>query len=141
MTTKTNIMPAVILATAIMLLAFILLFKQTPNAQGSTARGSEYQGTTTTQGTWLADGQLQSVGGTLGSVVVTGSQAGTINIYDATTSSILLRAANLSTSSILLATLPANAATSTYTFDRSFYYGLLVNIVGTVPTTTITYRQ
>lgn len=139
--TKTNIMPAVILASAIVLLAFIVFFKQSTQVFGSTARGSEYQGTTTTQGSWLADGQLQSVGGTLGSVVVTGANTGIINIYDATTSSVLLRATSMSSSSILVATLPASIVAGTYTFDRSVYNGLLVNIVGTVPSTTITYRQ
>lgn len=138
--TKTNIKPAMLIAGTIALLALILLFKQSAPVYGSVSQGSEYQGTTTTQGSWLSDGQVKTSNGALGSVVVTGANTGVINIYDATTSDPTKRAASLSSSTILVASIPTNAVAGTYTFDRLLFYGLLVNIVGTVPTTTITFR-
>lgn len=140
MKAKTNILPAVLFAGAIVLLALVLLFKNTQSTHASVSQGSEYQGTTTTQGSWLADGLLKTTGGALGSVVITGANTGVINIYDATTSDPSKRLASLSSSTILIATIPTNALAGTYTFDRLLFYGLVVNIVGTVPTTTITFR-
>lgn len=139
--TKSTLYPTVFIAGAILALAFVLIFKQTPTVYGSTARGSEYQGTTTVANVFPATAVLQTTSGTLGSVVITGAAAGVINIYDATTSDITQRAPSMSSSTQLLATIPASTVAGTYTFDRSFYQGLVVSIVGTVPTTTITYRQ
>ncbi len=83
---------------------------------------------------------MQSGPATLGSVVITGAAAGVINIYDATTSNVNLRTGNVPTSTILKATFPASAAAGTYTFDTTVTNGLYVSILGTMPTTTITYR-
>ena len=82
--------------------------------------------------------------GTLGSIVVTGQNSGTLHIYDATTRDATLRIP-AATSSLLLAELPTvligNASTTgTLTFDSEFSRGLLVDVVGSVSTTTITYR-
>ncbi len=116
----------------IALMCVAVMLSQKPLAvQGSTARGSEYQGTTT----------VANTGGTLGSVVITGAAAGVINIYDATTSNVNLRTPGLSSTTQLLATIPASTVAGTYTFDRVFFSGLYVSIVGTTPTTTITFRQ
>lgn len=134
--------PAVCIAAAIVLLALIFSLKTTLPVSGSTARGSEYQGTTTqsTLANFSQETVIQNVGGTLGSVVITGVTTGTITLYDATTSSVLLRTP-AATSSIILASFPASAAAGTYTFDRVFFNGLYVSITGITPTTTITFRQ
>lgn len=140
MTSSLRNLVLIALAMALTAAAFIA-FSPTRPVQGSTARGSEYQGTTTTTGSFQPEILVQNLGGTLGSVVVTGAAAGVINIYDATTSNISLRTGQVSSSSILIATLPASAAAGTYTFDRLFFNGLYVSVVGVIPTTTITYRQ
>lgn len=118
-----------------------ILYRPASTVYGSTSRGSDYQGTTTTTGGFGTLVQVQSTNGTLGSVVVTGAAAGVMNLYDATTTDINKRTGQPATSTILIATMPANTAAGTYTFDRSFYNGLYVEIIGTTPTTTITYRQ
>jgi hypothetical protein len=84
---------------------------------------------------------IKSRGGTLGSIVITGANTGVINFYDATTTNILNRTGNTSTSSILIASFPASTAAGTYTLDVTFNTSLLMELYsGTVPTTTITYR-
>lgn len=124
------------------MLAFVPLLKPIQPVSGSTARGSEYQGTTTspTTSVFPAENLIQSGSGTLGSVVVTATAAGIITLYDATTSNISLRG-NTATSSLILANFAASPTVGTYTFDRSFYNGLYVSITGAAPTTTITFRQ
>lgn len=78
--------------------------------------------------------------GLLGSVVITGSGAGSMAIYDATTSNASIRA--LATSSLpVLAQFPANAATGTYTFDEMARFGIVVEFTGAQGTSTVTYRQ
>lgn len=121
--------------------AFLAILVVSPafKVSASVSQGSEYQGTTTSQGRFLADAVLPA-NSSLGSVIITGPAAGVINLYDATTANPSLRAASMGSSTILLASFPLNAATGTYTFDRVIFNGLLVNIVGTVPTTTITFR-
>lgn len=130
---------AMMVSLAVIALGFLAVFEHAPAAQGSTIQGSEYQATTTTTGNFLNDISLNA-GQTLGSVVITGAAAGTIDLYDATTSNINLRTGNLASSTILLASFPASAAVGTYTFDRIARYGVYVHIVGTMPTTTITFR-
>lgn len=138
---KTLTLNISLLVGVLILIAALVLTQQASPVLGSAPRGSEYQGTTTTQGAYLADSALLTTSGTLGSVVITGAAAGVINIYDATTSDITKRQANMSSSSILVATIPASAAAGTYTFDRVVFNGLYVNIIGTIPTSTITFRQ
>lgn len=117
-----------------------ILYRPVSPAFGSTSRGSEYQGTTTTTGSFLPEQLVQSTGGTLGSVTITGAATGVINIYDATTSNVSLRTNQTASTTILLATFPASAPAETYTLDRVFFNGLYVSVIGTMPTTTITYR-
>lgn len=119
---------------------FAILTRTPDKVLGSTSRGSEYQATTTTAGSFLPEQLLQTGGGTLGSVIITGAAAGVINIYDATTSNVSLRTNQPASSSILLATFPVSAAAGTYTFDRVFFTGLYVSVVGVMPTTTVTFR-
>jgi len=107
---------------------------------GSVVQSSEYHATTTSQGRFSSPAVLVSGYGSLGSVIITGAGAGTINLYDATTTDITLRTGNTATSSLYIATIPDSTVAGTYTFDTSFYTGLLVEIIGTTPTTTITFR-
>ena len=127
----------------IIVLAVLLVGTGMQNNQptlGSVDYGGEYQGTTTSTGRFPTTVTLKTGNGALGSVVITGAAAGVINIYDATTSNVLARTGNTPTSTIYLASIPASAAAGTYTFDRVFFTGLVVDIAGTMPTTTITYR-
>lgn len=139
----TNNIAILLLATGVMLLSALVLFpRDTPPVLGSTARGSEYQGTTTQSAVGaFTDIVLEPNGGTLGQVTITGAAAGTLNFYDATTSSILLRAPSMTTTTVLIASFPASAAAGTYVFDRVFFRALLLNTTGTTPTSTITWRQ
>lgn len=134
--------PAILLAGAILVLAIVLLFKPFQSVFGSVTISSEYHATSTvsTPGSFPVEAQLQSYGGSLGSVVITGATTGTINLYDATTSNALLRTPGISTSTLLVASFPASAPAGTYTFDRALYNGLYIVTTGTIPTTTITHR-
>ena len=83
--------------------------------------------------------QLKTEPGALGSVIITGSAAGDLTLYNATTSSVLKRA--LATSSLqVLANFPLSSAVGTYTFDAVATDGLLAVFSGTQGTSTITYR-
>lgn len=141
MKSHTYILPAAIIAAAIMVLAGVLSLKQAPLA-GSVANGNDYLGTTTSSviGAFPVEIRLATGTGALGSVVITGSTAGTISFYDATTSDITKRTGQVATSSILIASFPASAAAGDFVFDRAFYNGLYIVTSGIVPTTTITWR-
>lgn len=108
------------------------------NTVTSVIQGSEYHATTTRTYNGIAMTNLsvlQTGAGALGSVVITGAAAGVINIYDATSTQT-----NASWATTTLATIPASAAAGTYTFDVIFQKGLLIEIIGTTPTSTITSR-
>lgn len=114
-----------------------------PNvALGAVARGNDYQATSTNNITGSpAEAVLQNVPGTLGTVNITGSNSGVMNLFDATTSNVNLRTGQPASSTILLASFPTGAATGTYSFDRSFYNGLYLSVTSNAPTSTITFRQ
>lgn len=107
---------------------------------GSVSASSEYHATTTSTGRFTAQTSITTTGGALGSVIITGAATGVINLYDATTTNVALRTGQKATSTILVATFPASTAAGTYTFDEILYDGLFIDIIGTMPTTTITYR-
>lgn len=102
--------------------------------QGSTLMGNDYIATSTrtVSGTSMVDGMVKTTAGSLGSVVITGAEAGSITLYNATSSTDIEKE--------LLTTIPLSAAAGTYVFDISFPNGLYVDLNGTVPTSTITYR-
>ena len=129
---------------------------------GSVSKTSEYHSTTTgaytkllnttdlvistnTAWRWNSD-ENATRQGALGSIVMISPRAGagmggTIDFYDATTTNPLQRANGMSSSSILLTSIPINFTTGTYTFDILYQYGLIaVFDRAIVPTTTITYR-
>lgn len=139
--TKTD---KILLSLSIVLSVFVLFFVSNyppKQALGSVSQGSEYIATTTRNqiGTQMTSGQsltpLTNTSGALGSVVVTGTGTGVINIYDSTTTN-----AHSDYPTYLLAQIPASIAAGTYTFDARYVHGLVVEIVGTAATSTITYR-
>ena len=110
---------------------------------GSIIQSQEYNATTTSAINPFTPTQftLKKGYGSLGSVVITGAGTGRFVLYDATTTNVTLRA-KATTSLSVLADFPTAAAAGTYTFDRLFYEGLLVDMTATtlIPTTTITWR-
>lgn len=134
--------PLIILAIGALFAVSLVALRPDPVAHASVPMGGEYQGTTTQSaaGSFAAEALLQTGGGALGSVVVTGATTGTISIYDATTSDSTKRTGQTASTSLLLASFPASAAAGTYTFDRLYFRGLLIEITGTTPTSTITFR-
>lgn len=143
-----------VLAVAFLLLAFIV-FLSWSNVQpvlGSVSFTDEYQATSTAPSAsagafvlvntkTLKAGQFSACA--LGSVIITGANTGGLDFYNATTSNVSLRTGQKATSTILLASIPPSAVANTYTFDVACTDGLLMSLsagVGTIPTTTVTYR-
>nr|AKH46996.1 hypothetical protein [uncultured marine virus] len=128
----------------ILVIAGLFIALPTPDAQqddmGSVQQGSEYHSVITGGGITDPDGLLKTGGGALGSVVITGANTGLLDFYNATTTDVGARAASKTTSSLWVASIPASLAAGTYTFDAIFYDGLYVQVSGTLPTSTITYR-
>lgn len=118
--------------------------KVNPIKVGSIIDGQGYQSTTTSTTMFATEALLTSSptssAGILGHVVITGAAAGQIIISDATTSNINLRSADQSSTTIRLADIPVSAAAGTYVFDVVFKRGLYISTVGTMPTTTITWK-
>ena len=109
---------------------------------GSVQTGNEYNATTTGSIQTPAVRVLQTGPGSLGSVVITGANTGTIQLYNATTSDVTKRTGQKATSTITLADFPASAAAGTYTFDAVYTDGLLLVTSNSpvTPTSTITSR-
>ena len=112
-----------------------------PVSFGSVQQSSEYHSTmfggALTSG---ASGQLVTGHAVLGSLVITGANTGIIDMYNVTTTNVNLRAAALTTSTVLIASVPASTAAGTYTFDINAYVGLFVEVTGLAPTSTLTWR-
>jgi len=142
---STYFLPAILTAMAITALLFNIYYNSTQVAMGSTIQGNDYQATSTAAssayGAFTASRLIKTGPSSLGTVVITGAAAGGINIYDATTTDITLRA-NKSTSSILVASLPPSLVAGDYVFDIALSTGLYVDLLagGTMPTTTISFR-
>lgn len=120
------------------LMSGIYLSQSSKEALGSVPFGNEYQSTTTRNhlGASIANYTVLSSGqGSLGSVVITGAGAGTINIYDATST-----VTNSAWATTTLASFPASTAVGTYTFDTIYRKGLMIEVIGATATSTITYR-
>ncbi len=112
----------------------------------SVSATNEYLSTTTAANilygnTITGDKLLKTGQGAFGSVIITGANTGNWHVYNATTTSVLLRTDQKATSTILLATFPASLAAGTYTFDIQFTDGLLLELdAGNMPTSTVTWR-
>lgn len=142
MTKNTNIILGIALALAILGLGYSLSL-YTNTAGASVSVSDEYNATTTgefmtTTGTtailYVKPGQ-----GALGSIVLNGAAAGEIFVYDATTTDANLRV-TAATSSLMRVNIPLSAAVGTYTYDISMPTGIIVEVIGVAPTTTITFR-
>lgn len=111
---------------------------------GGVQQGSEYNQSTSTKsfnGTSIANLQvLQNGPGALGPVTITGAAAGQINLWNATTSDVNLRTGNKASSTLLIMTIPVSAAAGKYGDDVAFTTGLMIEILGTAPTSTIPWR-
>lgn len=101
---------------------------------GSVDQAGEYQSTFVSTG-YTDLTVIKNGAGTLGSVVLTGAAAGVLNLYDATST-----VNNAQWATTTLASFPISAGTGTYTFDVIFQKGLLIDYVGVVSTSTITWR-
>lgn len=127
------------LAVILILLGAIVVILQRPGtAQGSIQEGQSYKAATTTYA--FTQSVVKTGQGTLGSIVITGDNTGTLALYNATTSDVNKRTGNRATSSILLVDLPASAPEGTYTLDVEFTDGLLMVGSGFVATSSVTYR-
>ncbi len=98
-----------------------------------------YQSTTTrpVSGTAINSPAILSLGyGVFGSVIITGTGTGTINFYDATST-----AAGTLTATTTLASFPASTAVGTYVFDIQYTKGLVMEVIGSVATSTVTWKK
>lgn len=142
--TKGLVTAGVLASIAAILTLFAILIPKlqvSPDGQalGSITQGNEYFSTTTrsaVSGVELTNLKVLKIGpGSLGSVVITGAGTGIINLYDATST-----VTNAEWATTSLAVFPASAAAGTYTFDAVFSKGLLFEEVGSVASSTITWR-
>ena len=129
----------------LLVLGFTVLYFKSPQLfnVGSIEQGSAYQATTTRSSPILIKRHkttLKTGPGTLGSVVITGSPAQSMTIYDATTTDINKRVSTKASSTLVLASFGVSPTVGTYTFDLSFYDGLTIVTSGAYGTSTITYR-
>lgn len=143
-TLKLKISASLVIAGLLVVVCLFALAFKSKQTLGSVSPGGEYQSTTTPTG--IPDLMVLCEGpGVLANINVMGPNVGNIQVYNATTSNNTLRA-SIATSSILLADIPSKApadATSTarqHAFDAIATKGILVDLVGSVPTTTISYR-
>lgn len=125
---------------ALVLVISFTVFNVIPQASGSIIEGQAYNATTTYAAHPLDVRLLKTGQGSLGSVVITGDNSGTIELYNATTSNINNRTGNIATSSIWIADVPASAPENTYVYDVQFTTGLLMVTTGTEATSTVTWR-
>lgn len=128
-----------VIALGILTIAGVLLFPSRDKVK-SVNVSSEYQPLVVVPNLQGTSGTLCKFAGTLGSVVITGAGAGTMELYDATTSNSSLRTTVATTSLTKIASIPASAAANTYTFDVRTLTGLIWEATGTKATTTLTYR-
>lgn len=146
---KINYFAVIAIGFLFLSLAIFLGWSNIQPVLGSTIQGNDYQATSTAPSTvygatiTTSRSLFQNVSprqGALSSVVITGANTGIVNFYNATTSDVNLRTGQKATSTILIASLPASLAAGDYTFDVAFTDGLYIDVTGTIPTTTITYR-
>ncbi len=131
----------VVIIASIFAVAFAIMSINSQKTYGSiNDSSSSYESTTTrtaVTGVALTSLTTLSVGfGTLGSVTITGAGTGIVNLYDGTTTSN-----HSDSATTTLASFPASTAAGTYVFDSRYNKGLVVEIIGTVGTSTITWKK
>ena len=128
---------------ALVTFAVFLVRYDAKTGLGSVTQSNEYNSTTTLQNSKLIynlTNNTEARPGTLGSVIIT-SPGAAIQLIDATTTNPNLRAPELTSTTIALGYIPAEAPAGVYTFDTFFKYGLQVVFGSTdVPTSTVTFR-
>ena len=126
----------------IIALLSVIAFKSnggTVNSVGSVANGSAYKSLSTAATTSSA--YMVKVGtGTFGSVVINTLGTGNIVFYDATTTTASARTIQATTSLPVVGYVSASQAAGTYTYDTSFYGGLMAVYSGSQGTSTVTFR-
>jgi len=135
-----------ILVIAVLLLGVVLFAVlqgggKTPIV-GSIIEGQSYNVTSTVHTAITENKQIRGGWGSLAQVTVTGAGTSAFSLIDTTSTESLATDGRFSTSTQLLATIPASLAAGTYTYDVTYNKGLFIyfDVVGTHPTTTITYR-
>jgi len=144
MTKKVNVLLAIsIIVLIIVVVISIIVYpkgERKEEAQfGSVGITGEYRYTTnlaTTNKAFL----LKYGRGTLGSIVISTLGTGNVVLYDASSTIPNLRTIKATTSLPVIATIGASQAAGTYTYDVSFYNGLIAVFNGAQGTSTITYR-
>ena len=108
---------------------------------GNVTVGNEYNATSTIHTAAIDSRLIREGWGQLGSVVVTGAGTSGFSLYNATSTDFSTNPKR-ATSTALLATIPASLAAGTYVFDLEYTDGLFIyyDVVGTAPTSTITFR-
>lgn len=141
MTTTINRVITLAIVAGLVLFAMVMNSRMVSGSVNDSS--ASYQSTTTRTavlGAALASPTTLSLGfGTLGSVIITGASGantGIINLYDATST---VQHSDYATTT--LASFPAQAAAGTYVFDVEYKRGLVVEIIGTVGTSTITWKK
>ena len=125
-----------------MLSGYIASISQGPPF-GSTVVGNDYNATSTKNydGTALTNlTVLKNGSGSLARITITGAGAGVMKFWNATTTNPNLRSSSMSSSTILILTVPASTVAGTYDFDIEFSNGLIYEITGTAPTSTPVWR-
>lgn len=137
-----KILVALSISLVVMVIVLVSVISRTPRqVEGSVMVGSESNATTSPTGFGNSTEKLVITGpAVLNNIVLTGTNTGVVYFYDATTTDITKRTNNTPTSTLLVASFPASAATGTYVFDISVKNGLMYQSVGNAPTTTITFR-
>lgn len=135
-----NIGLGILLGTIALFL--VIAFTQTGTALGSVQDGQGYMATSTSADSGSGASLIRTGQGMLGSVVITFGSTAPLKVYNATTTNILARTGNTSTSSITIANFPTTATAGTYTFDVQFTTGLLIETTSAVgiASSTITYK-
>lgn len=149
MKTKTYIISILVVMCLLFALSYLFnsgrIIKNIPVAVGGANIGNECLATTTSA--WLT--HPTSVGwklvegrGALCSIIVgkAGTAGGTIDFYNATTSNATKRT-TISTTTALLISIPTDLAAGDYEYNTHFTNGLFIDVIGTISSTTITYRQ
>lgn len=112
---------------------------------GSVTVGNEYNATGTADfGGVVVDKTIKRGWGAVGSIIVTKAGDAEYKLFDATGTDVLTTGfgtVGQSSSTQLIAEIPADLAAGTYTVDANFNYGLVLDVVsGDTGTTTVTYR-
>jgi hypothetical protein len=135
---KATIIGGIIIIALLSVIAFKLNGNPI-NPLGSISNGSAYK-TLSTAATTSPVYMIKTGPGTLGSVVINTLGTGNIVFYDATSTIPTYRTIQATSSLPIIGYVSASQAAGTYTYDVSFYGGLMAVYGGAQGTSTITFR-